>query len=183
MRFQWQTWRLTNPRAMLDAISEANMAPDQSARHVGCDFRGKHGARPKRAPCSMRFQRQSWRLTQSAPNPRAPQTKPPLRDRPRQNSRSEKKQQGGTSSALRHKFRLRINPIQFALHSRAIPAIYPHPKLRYSQRRRESREISLPAPASGLQSGLLCLLDRRRYESGLQEYLQRQAARQSSVCE
>ena len=45
IQFQRQTWRLTNLRAMIDSISKANMAPDQSTRHDWFNFRGKHGAR------------------------------------------------------------------------------------------------------------------------------------------
>ena len=67
MSFQRQTWRLIESRAMIDSISEANMALGQSTRHDWCYFRGKHGAWPIYAPWLIQFQRQTWHLA----NPRA----------------------------------------------------------------------------------------------------------------
>ena len=35
---------MNSARAMIDPVSEANMAPGQSTRHDWSNFRGKHGA-------------------------------------------------------------------------------------------------------------------------------------------
>ena len=55
---------MNSARAMIDVISEANMASHRITRHDWFNFRSKHGTWPIYAPWLMLFQKQTWRFTE-----------------------------------------------------------------------------------------------------------------------